>query len=210
MYHQSPYTTTTELTEIETELQRLEDAGIITPVDTSKWAAPIVVSRRNGKTRICGDYSTGLNNMIEPNQYPLSMPEEISHCHDSTVFTHLDLSDAYLQVEVDDESKDLLTVNTHKGLYKFNRLTPGIKSAPVAFQRIMNQLCAGINGAKAYIDDIMLSTDASSHGIGAVIYHTFPDNSIKAIHHVSRSLTPAEKNYSQIDKDGFAVQRTVV
>lgn len=58
---------------------------------------------------------------------------------------------------------------------------------------------------------IHVAADASSHGIGAVIYHTFPDNGIKAIHHVSRSLTPAEVNYSQIEKEGlaliFAVQR---
>ena len=104
-----------------------------------------MVSRRNGKIRICADYSTGLNARIELNQYPLPTPEEIlADCHDKVIFSHLDLSDAYLQVEVDDDSKELLAVNTHKGLYKLNRLTPGIKSAPVAFQRIMDQLCAAI------------------------------------------------------------------
>ncbi|XP_061400453.1 uncharacterized protein K02A2.6-like, partial [Musca vetustissima] len=151
--------------EIETELQRLENLGIITPVDTSKWAAPIVVSKRNGKVRICGDYSTGLNIAIEPNQYPLPTPEEIfAECHNCTVFTHLDLSDAYLQTEVDDDSKELLTVNTHKGLFKFNRLPPGVKCAPGAFQRIMDQLCTGIDGVKAYIDDIMIaSPDIEQH-----------------------------------------------
>ncbi|XP_059221513.1 uncharacterized protein K02A2.6-like [Stomoxys calcitrans] len=129
--------------EIEMELQRLENAGIITPVDTSKWAAPIVVSKRNRKVRICGDYSTGLNNAIELNQYPLPTPEDIlSECRNCSIFTHLDLSDAYLQAEIDDESKELLTVNTHKGLFKFNRLTPGVKCAPGAFQRIMDQVCA--------------------------------------------------------------------
>ena len=58
---------------------------------------------------------------------------------------------------------------------------------------------------------IHVAADASSHGIGAVIYHTFPEGTMKAIHHVSRSLTSAEKNYSQIEKEGlaliFAVQR---
>ncbi|XP_037821229.1 uncharacterized protein K02A2.6-like [Lucilia sericata] len=332
--------------EIEEELQRLQNADIITPVDTSKWAAPIVVSKRNGKIRICGDFSTGLKDVIESNQYPLPTPEEIlSEVHECKVFSHLDLSDAYLQAEIDDESKELVTVNTHKGLFRFNRLTPGIKSAPGAFQRIMDQLCTGIEGAKAYIDDIMLASkdlsehkvnlqkllqridefgfrlkfekcqffknqikylgqiidsvgvrpdpekikaiqdlkvpenisevrsllgsinhygkyvpnmkklrkplddllkkdsifkwtsecqnaldefkniltsdlllthynptlpihvaaDASSHGIGAIIYYTFPDGRFKAIHHASRSLTAPEKNYSQIEKEGLAL-----
>ena len=58
---------------------------------------------------------------------------------------------------------------------------------------------------------IHVAADAASHGVGAVIYHIFPDNSMNAIHHISRSLTPAERNYSQIEKESlaliFAVQR---
>ena len=57
---------------------------------------------------------------------------------------------------------------------------------------------------------IHVAAKASSHGIGAVIYHSFPNNSMKAVHHISRSLTQAENNYSQIEKEGlgliFAVQ----
>lgn len=34
---------------------------------------------------------------------------------------------------------------------------------------------------------IHVAADASSHGVGAVIYNTFPDNSIKTIHHISKS-----------------------
>lgn len=101
--------------------------------------------------------------MVEPNQYTLPTPEgngycPLQKCNNCIIFTHLDLSDAYLQVEVDDDSKKLLTINTHSGLFKFNRLKPSIKSAPGAFQRIMDQLCSGIDGAKAYIDDIMLAS----------------------------------------------------
>ena len=45
--------------------------------------------------------------------------------------------------------------------------------------------------------------------IGIKIYHTLPDNSM--VHHISRSLTQAETNYSQIEKEVlaliFALQR---
>ncbi|XP_058449261.1 uncharacterized protein K02A2.6-like [Malaya genurostris] len=105
---------------VDNELDRLERAKIITPVDFSDWAAPIVVVRKtNGSIRICGDYSTGLNNALQPHQYPLPLPEEIfNKLANCTVFSRIDLSDAFLQVEVDESSHDLLTINTHRGLYR--------------------------------------------------------------------------------------------
>ena len=53
--------------------------------------------------------------------------------------------------------------------------------------------------------EIIVSADASEHGIGAVISHRFADGSQKAVAHASCSLSPAEKNYSQIEKEGLAL-----
>lgn len=80
---------------------------IITPTDFSDWAAPIVVVKKpGGKVRICADYSTGLNAALEANQYPLPTPDEIfAKLAGKRVFSIIDLSNAYLQVEVDDEAK---------------------------------------------------------------------------------------------------------
>ena len=44
---------------VEKELNRLEQLGIISPVQHSQWAAPIVpISKREGTLRICGDFKT--------------------------------------------------------------------------------------------------------------------------------------------------------
>ncbi|XP_058837914.1 uncharacterized protein K02A2.6-like [Topomyia yanbarensis] len=72
------------------------------------------------------------------------------------MFSHIDLSDAYLQVEVDEESRKLITINTHKGLYRFNRLSPGVKSAPGAFQQIMDAMLSGLSCTSPYLDDILV------------------------------------------------------
>ncbi|XP_055616575.1 uncharacterized protein K02A2.6-like [Toxorhynchites rutilus septentrionalis] len=336
------------LPKVDAELQRLQDKGIISPVKFSDWATPIVVVRKsdNVSVRICGDYSTGLNNALESDAHPLPHPDDVfADLAGCRYFSQLDLSDAYLQVEVEEESQKYLTINTHRGLFKYNRLPPGIKSAPGAFQRIIDSMVAGIPGVKPYLDDIMIAGrtkeehdrslhevlerikmygfhlriekcrfglsqikflghiidkgglrpdpakttaisqmpapmnvsqlrsylgainyygrfvkqmkelrapmdyllkqnvnwewtascqksfdkfktlltsdlllthfdpnkeiivagDASKDGLGAVIMHRFPDGSVKAISHISRSLTPAEKNYGQIEKEALAL-----
>ena len=71
-------------------------------------------------------------------------------------FSTIDLADAYLQIMVDEKSKELLTINTHKGLYQYNRLCFGIKSAPGIFQQIIDTMLAGLPGVVSYLDDIII------------------------------------------------------
>jgi hypothetical protein len=59
-------------------LTRLENEGILSKVDTSEWASPIVpVMKPNCSVRICGDFKTTVNSMLNVDQYPLPRIDEI-------------------------------------------------------------------------------------------------------------------------------------
>ena len=95
---------------IEGELNRLTNSGVISQVQTSEWATPTVpVKKPNGSVRLCGDYKATINPYLNVNQYPLPGPEELfSVLNNGQHFTKLDLSEAYLQVELDEESQKYL------------------------------------------------------------------------------------------------------
>lgn len=144
---------------VETELQKLEASGIISPVDQSDWAAPIVpVMKQNGHVRICGNYRVTVNQAIKVDSYSLPRVEDLfSALAGGKYFTKLDMSQAYLQLQLDDASKQYVTVNTHRGLFRYNRLPFGVSAAPAIFQRCMENLLRGCQGVSVYLDDLLVT-----------------------------------------------------
>ena len=120
---------------------------------------PIVpVPKPNGAIRLSGDYKVSVNPYLEVNQYPLPRPEELfAALNGGEKFTKWDLSETYLQIELEDESKQYLVMNTHRGLYWFNQLPYGVASAPAIFQQIMEQIFPKIPEVVCYIDDILVT-----------------------------------------------------
>lgn len=94
----------------DTELDRLEKVGIITPIRYSEWAVPVApVVKQDNIVRLCGDNQLTVNQPATSETYPLPRIQELLALSGGTVFSKTDFASAYQQVLQEDESKKLLT-----------------------------------------------------------------------------------------------------
>ncbi|XP_058980999.1 uncharacterized protein K02A2.6-like [Musca domestica] len=154
------------LQRVEDELDDQVKAGLLEKVERSEWATPIVVVRKkDDKIRICGDYKITINPVLVVDKHPLPTVDELfSTMAGGEKYSKIDLSKAYLQLEVHPDDQKFLTLSTHKGLFQPTRLMFGVASAPSQWQRLMEQLLADIPGVKVFLDDIKITAkDERTH-----------------------------------------------
>ena len=72
-------------------------------------------------------------------------------------FSKIDLSQAYMQVVLDEESRKYLVLNTSKGLMEPTRMPYGIKPATAIFQRHITSALSSIPRTVVKVDDILVS-----------------------------------------------------
>ena len=140
-----------------------------------EWAAPIVPVLKSDRqtVRICGDFRTTVNPISQLNRYPIPKVEDLfATLQKGKRFSKIDLSQAYQQLMLDDESKKYVVINTHKGLFRYTRLPYGIASAPGIFQKAMEQLLQGIPGVTALDENLnfLIQDKCSTTGVSC----TFP------------------------------------
>ena len=119
---------------IERDLDRLEGMGVSEKISHSQWASPIVpVVKSDNSIRICVDYKVTVNSMLNFDQFLLSNPEELFRTlSGGQKYSKLDMSQAHRQILLDEESRKLLTIDTHKGP---TCLPYGVTPATAIFQK---------------------------------------------------------------------------
>ena len=150
---------------VKAYLETLERRGIITPASSIRYASPVVwVQKRDKSLRMCVDFKVHVNKAIKSDAYPLPAMETIfADLCGATDFARLDLKDAYWQIPLDKQSRELCTINTLKGLYHMTRLPKGLKKNSFAiFQRVMEKILKDLPGVIIYQDDILIHAPSSN------------------------------------------------
>ena len=169
---------------IDKELDSLIERGILEKVSYSEWATPIVlVPKPNGNVRICGDFKVTVDPLVEIDKYPLPRIDDIfASLSQGQMFSKIDLKDAYLQMEVENSTKELLTINTHRRLFHYTRLAYGTASAPAIFQRTIEQVMSGVPGTKVILDNMIVTgkTDQEHLENLETVFQCLSGNGLKA------------------------------
>ena len=122
----------------------------------------------------CKNFKITVNPQLEVEQYPLPKAEDLfTSLEEESDSPHWIWLMTICRRPLDEEAKQYLVINTHKGLYQYHRLPFGVSSAPALFQRAMDFILQGLSGVVCYIDDIMVTganTEEHLANLGKVFF----------------------------------------
>ena len=122
----------------------------------SSWVSPVVVIPKGDDIRLCVDMRQA-NSGVRRERYPVPTVDEVlQDLNKSKYFSKLDLNSAYHQIELEQESRDITTFSTHRGLFRYKRLMFGVSCAPEMYQKILQQVLQECEGAHNILDDIII------------------------------------------------------
>ena len=127
----------------------------------SQWSSPcILVPKPDGSYRSCTDFHR-VNGVTKTDSFPIL---HIDYCIDrighARYVSKFDLLKGYWQVPLSERAKEISAFVTPDGLYQYLVMPFGMKNASATFQRMINTMISGLQGCDAYIDDVIVYSDA--------------------------------------------------
>lgn len=182
-------------------LEVLEKDKIIARQDEpTEWSSNILMVNRGGKFRPCLD-PIPLNKAVKrPDRQFTTIDEILPELTNAKVFTTVDASKGFWQVELEEESSKLTTFSTPFGNYRWKRLPFGISSAPEIFQMKLSEVLNGLEGTEALADDILI------FGCGETMDEAMKDHNQK----LNKLMQRMEINNCKLNKEKLKLCQTKV
>ena len=144
--------------QVRDEIRSMEAAGIIERSSSSYCSPMVVVAKKDGGVRLCGDYRR-LNSITKVDAEPMSDCRSIfARLAGSRWFSKLDLTKGFFQIPLDAESRKLTAFATPEGLFQYTVLPFGLNNSPAVFNRMMRQVLRGIPQVEVFMDDVLIHT----------------------------------------------------
>ena len=145
---------------VKCAIENLEKDDIIEKVpgtQATPWISPIVaVPKKDDDVRICVDMRKP-NQAIQRIRYLIPTVDDVNlKLTGAKVFSKLDLSQAYHQLELHEDSRYITTFSTHVGLFRYKRLNYSTNAAAEIFQNALQTALEGIPGVCNIADDIIV------------------------------------------------------
>ena len=143
------------------EVHELLTAGFIQEVRHPDWLAnPVLVKKKNGKMRMCVDY-TRLNKACPKVPFPLPRIDQII---DSTTgcetLSFLDAYSGYHQIKMKESDQLATSFITPFGIYCYVTMPFGLRNTGATYQQCMLHVFGEHIGStvEAYVDDIVVKS----------------------------------------------------
>ena len=146
----------------------LLEAGILR-YSTSPHSSPFFLVKKPGKAyRPVEDFKL-LNSITIKEDFPIPLIDDILFkMKKARLFTVADAKAGFLQVPVEEKSKELTAFNDGTRKLEWNFMPQGIMNAPMVFSRIMNRILGDLEFVVVYIDDICIFSETLAEHLNHV------------------------------------------
>ena len=157
-YHARPYPVPhSQEKRLKEEIKRLCEYGVLRKINNSEWACPMfTIAKPDGSLRSLADLRE-VNKVIKRKPFPLPKITDMLQKLEGFMYaTSLDLNMGYYHMRLTPFSSKLCTIVLPWGKYEYCRLPMGLCISPDVFQEKMSELMAGLEFARAYLDDLLI------------------------------------------------------
>ena len=151
------------------EMQKLLDTwveeGIVEPCKSPWCSQPVMAKKADGTWRLCVDYRK-LNARTKKHAHPIpNIDSLLDRFGNARYITKLDMTWAFLQVEVEEDSRDYTAFAVPgRGQFRFKKMPFGMTNSPSTYQEMMDRLIHQLPpGADehvfAYLDDLCIVSE---------------------------------------------------